>query len=76
MKLIVRELLTKYLEVEQLFQNGHFDKCVETIRRDVKDIDTVVALIFSHAHVQRKNQLVIRLIVSLLPLVCILIGLC
>ncbi|XP_067945833.1 acetyl-CoA carboxylase-like [Watersipora subatra] len=62
MKYIVRELLAQYLEVEERFQNGHFDKCVEAIRRDFTDTADVVPYIFSHAHIQTKNLLVLKII--------------
>ena len=65
MKTIIRELLTHYLDVEQKFQGGHFDKCVEILRKEKKDVSDIVAMIFSHQNVDKKNKLVIQIIVSI-----------
>ncbi|GFR07112.1 acetyl-CoA carboxylase [Trichonephila clavata] len=63
MKAVVQELLRQYLSVETEFQNGHYDKCVALLREKHKDdMATVVAKIFSHLHVIKKNQLIIKLI--------------
>lgn len=43
---------------------GHYDKCVALIREKNKDMAAVTESIFSHSQVQKKNQLVIALIVS------------
>ena len=45
---------------------GNFDKCVLAIREEHKDKDmsSVVANVFSHANVAKKNLLIVRLIVS------------
>ncbi|XP_032823616.2 acetyl-CoA carboxylase 1 isoform X2 [Petromyzon marinus] len=63
MKSVVLDLLRQYLRVETQFQNGHYDKCVIALRENHKgDMTTVVHYIFSHAHVAKKNALVIMLI--------------
>ncbi|GFW27568.1 acetyl-CoA carboxylase 1 [Trichonephila clavipes] len=65
MKAVVQELLRQYLSVETEFQNGQYDKCVALLREKHKDdMATVVAKIFSHLQVIKKNQLIIKLIVS------------
>jgi acetyl-CoA carboxylase/biotin carboxylase 1 len=43
---------------------GHYDKCVALIREKNKDMAAVTESIFSHSQVQKKNLLVIALIVS------------
>lgn len=44
---------------------GHYDKCVALLREKHKDdMATVVGKIFSHLQVSKKNQLIIKLIVS------------
>ncbi|XP_053683269.1 acetyl-CoA carboxylase isoform X3 [Sabethes cyaneus] len=63
MKAAVHELLRQYYAVESLFQHGHYDKCVASIREKHKDnMDTVVGTIFSHSQVAKKNLLVTLLI--------------
>lgn len=59
----VQDLLRQYLNVEQYFQEGQYDKCVSTLREKFKDDQQqVVNYIFSHLSVMKKNQLVIKLI--------------
>lgn len=43
---------------------GNFEKCVTTILARFKDADKVVQHVFSHANINQKNSLIIRLIVS------------
>uniref|UniRef100_T1JBH2 Uncharacterized protein n=1 Tax=Strigamia maritima TaxID=126957 RepID=T1JBH2_STRMM len=63
MKAVVQELLRQYLNVEIRFQQGHYDKCVSLLRETYKDdMATVVANIFSHSQVAKKNAIVIHLI--------------
>lgn len=63
MKAVVHELLKQYLAVENLFQHGHYDKCVSMLREKNKDnIGAVVATIFSHSQTAKKNVLVVQLI--------------
>lgn len=64
MRSCVQDLVRNYIEVEQHFQLGHYDKCVSSMREKYKDegMATVVAKIFSHLSVNRKNQLIIKLI--------------
>ncbi|KAL5289420.1 hypothetical protein ACFFRR_009517 [Megaselia abdita] len=63
MKTAVHELLRQYYDDESLFQFGHYDKCVTTIREKFKDdMLTVVNTIFSHSQVSKKNILVTLLI--------------
>uniref|UniRef100_A0A6Q2Z1R9 acetyl-CoA carboxylase n=1 Tax=Esox lucius TaxID=8010 RepID=A0A6Q2Z1R9_ESOLU len=65
MKAVVMDLLRQYLKVEVQFQNGHYDKCVFTLREENKgDMANVLNYIFSHAQVTKKNLLVTMLIVS------------
>ena len=60
----VQDMLKQYIDVEQYFQAGHYDKCVSSLREQYKDegMESVVGKIFSHLHVMRKNQLIIKLI--------------
>lgn len=70
MRTCVQELLKQYLDVEQNFQCGHYDKCVSTLREKHKDegMAVVVQKIFSHLQVPKKNSLVIKVrILSLNP---------
>lgn len=64
MRSCVQDLVRNYIEVEQHFQLGHYDKCVSSLREKYKDdgMGTVVNKIFSHLAVSRKNQLIIKLI--------------
>uniref|UniRef100_A0A671V4E8 acetyl-CoA carboxylase n=1 Tax=Sparus aurata TaxID=8175 RepID=A0A671V4E8_SPAAU len=63
MKAVVMDLLRQYLKVEIQFQNGHYDKCVFTLREENKgDMANVLNYIFSHAQVTKKNLLVTMLI--------------
>ncbi|KAG5843414.1 hypothetical protein ANANG_G00150700 [Anguilla anguilla] len=63
MKAVVMDLLRQYLKVEVQFQNGHYDKCVFTLREENKgDMANVLNYIFSHAQVTKKNLLVTMLI--------------
>lgn len=64
MRACVQDMLKQYIDVEQYFQAGHYDKCVSSLREQFKDdgMESVVAKIFSHFHVIRKNQLIIKLI--------------
>ena len=64
MRSCVQDLLKQYIDVEQHFQAGHYDKCVSTLREKFKDegMETVVQKIFSRLQVSRKNELIIRLI--------------
>lgn len=59
----VQDLLKHYIDVEQHFQSGDYDKCVSALRDKYKDegMEQVVAQIFSHLHVAKKNQLIIKL---------------
>lgn len=60
----VQDLLKQYLNIEQYFQEGQYDKCVATLREKYKDegMNKVVDCIFSHISVMKKNQLVLKLI--------------
>lgn len=64
MRSCVQDLVRNYIEVEQHFQVGQYDKCVSSLREKYKDegMATVVNKIFSHLSVGRKNQLIIKLI--------------
>lgn len=64
MRCCVQDMLKQYIDVEQHFQQGHYDKCVSSLREQYKDdgMENVVGKIFSHLHVMRKNQLIIKLI--------------
>lgn len=63
-RICVQDLLRQYLNIEQYFQEGQYDKCVSTLREKFKDegMNKVVDYIFSHISVIKKNQLVIKLI--------------
>lgn len=64
MRSCVQDLVRQYIEVEQHFQLGHYDKCVSQLRERYKDdgMAQVVQKIFSHLSVHKKNQLIIKLI--------------
>lgn len=63
MKNVVHEILKQYLDVENQFQHGHYDKCVSMLREKNKDkMPAVVDAIFSHRQVTKKNLLVTQLI--------------
>ncbi|KAJ8978777.1 hypothetical protein NQ317_015501 [Molorchus minor] len=63
MKHAVQEMLSKYYEVESQFQQGSYDKCVSLLREKHKDdMTAVMATIFSHSMVAKKNLLVTMLI--------------
>lgn len=64
MKNVVQDLLRKYLNVETQFQQGHYDKCLTTMREKNKDMGEITGTILSHSQVVKKNILVISLIVS------------
>ena len=66
MRSCVQDLLKHYIEVEQHFQCGHYDKCVSTLREKFKDdMNSVVNKIFSHLSVAKKNQLILKVITCL-----------
>ncbi|KAF5881624.1 acetyl-CoA carboxylase 2, partial [Clarias magur] len=63
MKVVVLDLLKRYLQVEIQFQQGTYDKCVINLREKYKpDMTPVLEHIFSHAQVSKKNILVSMLI--------------
>ncbi|XP_053336754.1 acetyl-CoA carboxylase 2 isoform X2 [Clarias gariepinus] len=63
MKVVVLDLLRRYLQVEIQFQQGTYDKCVINLREQYKpDMTPVLEHIFSHAQVSKKNVLVSMLI--------------
>lgn len=63
MKSVIQNLLKQYLAVEQKFQIGSFDKCINNLREENKDnMQKVLDVIFSHANYNNKNNLVIMLI--------------
>ncbi|XP_074643040.1 acetyl-CoA carboxylase-like isoform X2 [Tubulanus polymorphus] len=63
MKSVVQDFLKMYLKVETQFQDGHYDKCVASLRdKNKDDMSAVVSQIFSHSQVLKKNKLIIMLI--------------
>jgi acetyl-CoA carboxylase/biotin carboxylase 1 len=63
MKVAVQELLRQYYDVESQFQQGSYDKCVALLREKHKDdMQVVLATIFSHSQVSKKNLLITMLI--------------
>ena len=65
MKSVIQQLLRRYLSVEALFQHTNYDKCIAQLREQHasnENMHDVLALIFSHANYNAKNQLVIMLI--------------
>lgn len=63
MKSVIQNLLKQYLAVEEKFQTGSFDKCINNLREENKDnMQKVLDVIFSHANYNNKNNLVIMLI--------------
>lgn len=63
MKMVITDLLKTYLNIENFFQNGQYDKCLTLLRDKHKiDMHKVVEIVFSHANYNSKNALVILLI--------------
>ena len=61
MKTVVQDLLKNYLNVEEQFQHGQYDKCVALLRDQNKDsMDEVRASIFSHLQVR---LIVVRILI-------------
>ncbi len=59
----VSALLYRYLEVEKLFQVGHYDKIISTMRQTNKgDIDLVVSRVFAHTKYRNRNLLITTLL--------------
>uniref|UniRef100_A0AC35U7F3 Acetyl-CoA carboxylase n=1 Tax=Rhabditophanes sp. KR3021 TaxID=114890 RepID=A0AC35U7F3_9BILA len=64
-KLIVEDLLTKFLNIEQYFQNVSYDMAVLKIKSNIKDPKKVVRMIYSHTKISVKDDLFIKLIAEL-----------
>lgn len=63
MKSVITDLIRNYLNIENLFQHGQYDKCLTQLRDKHKiDMHKVVEIVFSHANYNAKNSLVIMLI--------------
>ena len=63
MKTVITDLIKNYINIETLFQNGQYDKCLTQLRDKHKiDMHKVVEIVFSHANYSSKNTLVIMLI--------------
>ena len=63
MKAVVADLIRSYLNIEKLFQNGHYDKCLTQLRDQHKiAMHKVAEIVFSHANYNSKNALIIMLI--------------
>jgi len=63
MKSVITDLIRNYLNIENLFQHGQYDKCLTQLRDKNKiDMHKVVEIVFSHANYNAKNSLVIMLI--------------
>ena len=53
------ESRSRYLDVEKLFQFGHYDKVISTLRQTNKDnIDVVVDRVFAHTQYKNRNLLI------------------
>lgn len=66
MKVAIRDLIKRYVDVERYFQVGHYDKVVSTMRSMNKDnIDKVVGIVFAHTQVRLRNVLVTTLLNNL-----------
>eukprot|EP00095_Tigriopus_kingsejongensis_P004246 maker-scaffold711_size108467-snap-gene-0.33 protein:Tk04246 transcript:maker-scaffold711_size108467-snap-gene-0.33-mRNA-1 annotation:"hypothetical protein DAPPUDRAFT_222043" len=66
MKHTICDLIQRYLEVEKLFQVGHYDKVVSTMREMNKDnIDLVVERVFAHTQYRNRNILITTLLDTL-----------
>ncbi|TRY78898.1 hypothetical protein TCAL_01701 [Tigriopus californicus] len=66
MKHTVCDLIQRYLDVEKLFQVGHYDKVVSTMREMNKDnIDLVVERVFAHTQYRHRNMLITALLDTL-----------
>eukprot|EP00794_Sanderia_malayensis_P012741 gene12741-14046_t len=63
-KTVILGLIKKYLQVEMLFNEGNYEKCISAMLSKCKDDakSDIVANIMSHASVVKKNLLVIQLI--------------
>jgi hypothetical protein len=63
MKTAVMHLVNKYLEVEKLFQVGHYDKVVSTLWSTHKDdIWYVVDTVFAHTQYRFRNMVITTLL--------------
>jgi len=61
-KSVILSILRLYLQVELLFNEGNFEKCVASMVIRYKDSNKVVQNIFSHTNINQKNSLIIKLI--------------
>jgi acetyl-CoA carboxylase / biotin carboxylase 1 len=67
MKTVIQDLIKQYLDIESLFQQGSFDKCVNKLREIHKDnVQQVLDIVFAHSNYENRNYLVILLIDLLL----------
>lgn len=63
MRSAVIELIDKYLEVEKLFQVGHYDSVVSTMRQmHMDNIEVVVDRVFAHTQYRNRNALITTLL--------------
>ncbi|EDV27057.1 uncharacterized protein TRIADDRAFT_22916, partial [Trichoplax adhaerens] len=63
MKSVVISMLKKYIEVETIFNQGNYDKCVAALREKYSDnLSLVVTSILSHSQVAMKNTAAVMLI--------------
>ncbi|MFH4976395.1 hypothetical protein AB6A40_003104 [Gnathostoma spinigerum] len=60
--LVLKELLTYYLQGESYFQYQQYDKCVTNLLIELKDIERCVRIIYSHTRVHEKNLLAMKII--------------
>ena len=55
----VSALITRYLDVEKLFQVGHYDKVISTMRQSNKDnVDPIMERVFAHTQYKNRNLLI------------------
>jgi acetyl-CoA carboxylase/biotin carboxylase 1 len=55
---IVNGLLQQYLAVEKIFAEGSAESTVERMQEEMEDLKEITDIIFSHARVGRKNELI------------------
>uniref|UniRef100_A0A915AGR3 Acetyl-CoA carboxylase n=1 Tax=Parascaris univalens TaxID=6257 RepID=A0A915AGR3_PARUN len=60
--LVLKELLSYYLQGEQYFQYHQYDKCVSNLLAEVKDTERCVRTIYSHTRINEKNLLAMKLL--------------
>uniref|UniRef100_A0AC35UAX5 Acetyl-CoA carboxylase n=1 Tax=Rhabditophanes sp. KR3021 TaxID=114890 RepID=A0AC35UAX5_9BILA len=61
-EIVVKDLLTAFLNTENYFQDVAYDRAVSQIKTDMNDANISVRMIYSHTRIHAKNTLLIELI--------------